>query len=133
MKELIKQYKKWVLKATNAAKAAEKNEQPKEQHPEYVAADNVAKTLWAKIKPLAVLLIAIFVCSFSQAQNAKQDANGNFVAIKSEKAKEPAKATGKTFTDNKGKVYHVYVSKNGKYFYYRTSKAGNEYKVYLQL
>lgn len=50
-----------------------------------------------------------------------------------EKAKEPAKATGKTFTDTKGNVYPVYESNKGKLFYLRTSKAGKEYKVYLKL
>ena len=65
------------------------------------------------------------------AQNAKVDAQGNYISIA--KVREPAKNSGKTFTDNKGIVYPVFESEKGKLFYTRVSKAGNDYKVYLKL
>jgi len=82
-----------------------------------------------KIMFAAMLLF----CLQSQAQNAKMDATGNYVAIKQEK--EPAKGepTGKYFTDAKGQKFQVFKSKAGKLYYERTSKSGNVYKVYLKL
>ena len=61
MKQLIKEYKKWVVKATKAAAIAKSKGQAKETLPEYIAADNMARSIWAKIKPLAVLFIALFL------------------------------------------------------------------------
>ena len=80
---------------------------------------------------LFVLAITCTVAAFSQ--NATKDANGNYSAIKTAKTKEPGKATGKTFTDSKGKIYPVFESAKGKIYYIKTSKSGNEYKVYLKL
>lgn len=85
------------------------------------------------MKKLIFSALLIFAAATSQAQNAKQDASGNYIAVKATEQKESAKPTGKTFTDSKGNVYPLYESKNGKLFYLRTSKAGNEYKVYLKL
>jgi hypothetical protein len=68
-----------------------------------------------------------------QAQNAKLNATGNYEAVKTTAGKETAKLTGKTFTDAKGNAYPLYESKNGKLFYMRVSKTGNEYKCYLKL
>ena len=75
----------------------------------------------------AALLIAAFTI---QAQNARKDATGNYTAINH--AKEPGKATGKTFTDTKGTVYPLFESAKGKLYYMKTSKAGNVYKAYLK-
>ena len=61
-------------------------------------------------------------------QTVKQDAHGNYVAVK---RAETATKTGNTYTDSKGVVYDVYRSAKGKLFYYRTSKAGNVYKAYI--
>ena len=61
-----------------------------------------------------------------------KDAQGNFKAISSTKVKTADKATGKTFEAKDGTKYDVYESKNGKLYYNRTSKAGNQYKVYLK-
>lgn len=95
----------------------------------------VSKKKGSTGKVLAIIILAILLCFADNlmAQNAKVDGNGNYVSVKVQKDKEPAKETGSTFTDNKGNVYPVYVSKNGKLFYQRTSKAGNVYKAYLKL
>lgn len=45
--------------------------------------------------------------------------------------KTPAKETGKFFTDSKGNKYPVCKTSNGKYYYTKTSKTGNPYRVYL--
>lgn len=85
------------------------------------------------MKKAMVFLFAFILTMGVKAQTVKQDANGNFIAVKTEATKEPAKNTGKTFTDTKGNVYPVFESKNGKLFYTRTSKAGNEYKIYIKV
>lgn len=83
------------------------------------------------MKKLIAVLAIIMACITAQAQNARKDANGNYVAITATKTAD--KQTGATFTDTKGILYPVYESARGKLYYKRTSKAGKEYKVYLKL
>jgi len=85
------------------------------------------------MKKLLFAALLIFAAVTSQAQNAKQDANGNYIAVKATEQKSSAKPTGKTFTDGKGNIFPVYESKNGKLFYVKVSKTGNEYKCYLKI
>lgn len=68
----------------------------------------------------------------ANAQNVKQDANGNYVAVKATDS-TGAKPTGKTYTDAKGNTYPVMISKNGKLFVVRTSKTGKKYNQYLKV
>ena len=83
------------------------------------------------MKKVIILLSAVFVLSLAgSAQNSKVNASGNYVSVA--KVREPAKNSGKTFTDSKGIVYPVLESAKGKLFYTRVSKAGNEYNVYLK-
>jgi len=86
---------------------------------------------------ILILFISLFLASLIEAkgQTVQRDANGNFKAISAprEAKTETAKNTGKTFTDTKGNVYPVMISKNGKLFYIKTSKAGNQYKVYIKI
>ncbi len=76
------------------------------------------------------LTIAGLAC---HAQNAKQDASGNYVAVS--KAKDTTYTpTGKTYTDSKGVVYPVLITATGKVFVMRTSKkTGKTYKQYLKV
>lgn len=83
-----------------------------------------------KLITLAALLTLYFV---GNAQQVTKDKSGNYIAVKSAASDEKAKDTGKTYTDTKGNVYPVYVSKNGKLFVIRTSKTGNQYKQYLKV
>lgn len=85
------------------------------------------------MKKLISLIIILSLTTGIKAQNAVKDSKGNYTAILKAKTTQEAKNTGSKFTDNKGTVYPVMESKNGKLFYVRTSKAGNEYKVYLKL
>lgn len=87
-------------------------------------------------------LIGFFLCLFimwlvvvGNSQTVKQDATGNYYAVKAAKDTTTTyKATGKTFTTSKGETFPVYESKNGKLFVIRTSKAtGNTYKQYLKV
>lgn len=92
------------------------------------------KTIKEELNPKRLItLAALFIVFTAHAQTkAVKDANGNYVA--SHKTDTTGnKATGKTFTDSKGKSYPVYESVNGKLFYYRTSKAGNVYKAYIKV
>lgn len=81
-----------------------------------------------KIVALSFIMFLCFVGAAS-AQNAKQDASGNYIAI----SDTGSKPTGKVFTDSKGIKYPVLVSANGKLYYMRTSKAGKVYKAYIKL
>ena len=75
-----------------------------------------------------ILAVLLLLAAPAAGQTVKQDANGNYVAVK---RAETATKTGNTYTDSKGVVYDVYRSAKGKLFYYRTSKAGNVYKAYI--
>lgn len=75
-----------------------------------------------------ILAVLLLLAAPAAGQTVKQDANGNYVAVK---RAETATKTGNTYTDSKGVVYDVYRSAKGKLFYYRTSKAGNIYKAYI--
>lgn len=81
------------------------------------------------------ILIAFALCTAiaGHAQNAKKDASGNYVAIVHTDTSGTTPA-GKTYTDSKGNVYPVMVTKNGKLFVIKTSKTtGKPYKQYLKV
>jgi hypothetical protein len=81
-----------------------------------------------------IILAAILGLSFGlHAQTVTKDAQGNYIAVKAPKIDDKPQDTGKTFTDTKGNVFPVYVSKNGKLFVIRTSKTGTQYKQYLKI
>ena len=83
-----------------------------------------------------IILSALFLASFSlKAQTVQKTPEGNYIAVKAtrDSAGTSAKPTGKTFTTSKGEVYPVMLSKNGKLFVIRTSKAtGRNYNQYLK-
>jgi hypothetical protein len=78
-----------------------------------------------------ILLVLINLSCY--CQSVRQDANGNFYAVKKTQDSTDSKPTGKTFTTAKGEVFDVYVSGNGKYYVIRKSRNGNTYKQYLKL
>lgn len=82
------------------------------------------------MKTLTTIIFLLFAtCAFSQVKT-KQDANGNFIQVSA--SKDPAKSTGKTFTDSRGVKYDVMQSAKGRLFVVRTSKkSGKQYKTYL--
>ena len=82
----------------------------------------------------AILFFSLLVAAATvTAQNVTRDASGNFHQVKKEAA-DSSRKTGNTYTTEKGEVFPVYVSKNGKFFIIRTSKnTGNQYKQYLKL
>ena len=84
------------------------------------------------MKTLATLLL-LFISSLSYSQSIKRTADGNYIAVAKQDSTQ-AKNTLKTYTDTKGNVYQVWISKNGKLFIKRISKTTNkEYKQYLTL
>jgi hypothetical protein len=85
------------------------------------------------MKLLTTLAIILGLSFGLNAQTIQKDAQGNYIAVKAPKIDEKPTDTGNTFTDTKGNVFPVYISKNGKLFVIRTSKAGNQYKQYLKL
>jgi hemin uptake protein HemP len=95
------------------------------------------KNLFAEIGIyLLFLLIALFSFTFdTRAQTVVKDSTGNYVAVRAVKSDTAIfQETGKTYTDSKGTVYNVMVSKNGKLFVFRQSaKTGSTYRQYLKL
>jgi hypothetical protein len=77
-------------------------------------------------------IAALLLTLTASAQTATKDANGNYHAAHRADTTSN-KPTGKTFTDNKGKVYPVYESSRGKLYYIRISKTGNQYKAYINI
>ncbi len=85
----------------------------------------------AKIAFLLCLSIMGLVIA-GNSQTVKMDASGNYVAVKDTTLNY--KATGKTYTTEKGETFPVYLSKTGKLFVIRTSKTtGKEYRSYLKI
>ncbi len=85
------------------------------------------------MKKAIILFAILFMATATQAQNAKVDATGNYVALTKENA-EPGKETGRTFTDREGVKFPVLETKAGKLYYIRVSKkTQKEYKAYLKL
>ncbi len=83
-------------------------------------------------KLFIAICFALFVGANAGAQGAYTRQGNNFVQQDKKKVAEAtAKATAYTYTTNDGKKYPIYLSKNGRAFIYRISKAGNEYKQYL--
>lgn len=81
---------------------------------------------------LTLSLIIGATCCHAQT-SIKTDASGNYISVKDTSIVTSAQPTGKTFTDSKGNIYPVMISKNGKLFVIRTSKTGNKYNQYLKL
>lgn len=84
------------------------------------------------MKKSIIIFLLILTGLGIKAQNVRQDKNGNYIAIRQIKD-TVLHSTGKTYTDSKGKVYPVYVSKNGTPFINRISAKGNKYKMYLKV
>lgn len=77
---------------------------------------------------LAVMLI-FSINAFSQ--NVIIDKRGNYITTS--KTSVPETNTGKTYTDSKGNVYPVFVTKKGKLYVIKVSKKTNkEYRYYLK-
>jgi len=83
-----------------------------------------------------ILIIALAISSISYSQTVKQDASGNYIAVKREPKSKKSEtiSTGQTYTDIKGTPYPVYKSKTGKLFIVKTSqKTGKTYNYYLKV
>lgn len=83
------------------------------------------------MKLIFAALMLLSLSSPAQRQ-IKQEANGNFVQVAQKEAKRDS-ITGATYTTAKGEVFIVYKSVRGNLYYWKTSKAGNKYKVYLKM
>ena len=79
---------------------------------------------------LIVLTLFFMLSLASGAQNVVRKGN-TFVEQKSDSAKSGDTKTEYTYTDKKGQVDTVYLSKNGNAYIWKTSKKGNRYKKYL--
>ena len=86
------------------------------------------------MKKVAIVLGLILASTigFRQSKVVK-DAKGNYKVEKAVKIASEDSLLGKTMYLADGNEYPLYVSKNGKYYIKRVSKAGNEYKQYFKL
>lgn len=84
-------------------------------------------------KAILTTIVILFSILGANAQKVTTDAQGNYVAVKRDFAREEAKEIGKTYIDLKGIKYPVMESAGGKLFVIKTSKSGNEYRMYLKL
>lgn len=80
-----------------------------------------------------IVILGLCLAFNANSQTVKKDPQGNYYASKEAPKGSEAKPTGKTYTDTKGNVYPVMISKNGKLFVVRTSKKGTKYNQYLKL
>ena len=70
-------------------------------------------------------------CSFVEEGKGCTIYKGNYISTSD---KKPDVKTGKTYTDDKGVVYDVYLnSKSKPYVIRKSKKTGKEYKQYLKL
>jgi len=80
----------------------------------------------------AIFAITILIAFYGlNAQNAREDAQGNYHALN-----YPADsvATGKTYTNAKGEVYPVFSTGKGKIYYGKVSpKTGKYYRSFLRV
>ena len=84
-------------------------------------------------KLILLVFLSIGMMLGTQAQTrVTVDNNGNYYPIKSDSSKSTGEPTGKYYQDAKGNKFPVFVSKNGKLFYHKTSKkTGLNYNAYL--
>jgi hypothetical protein len=72
-------------------------------------------------------------CTVNAQKPVKLDSLGNYISLTQKSSNVVMKTTGKYYVDSKGVKYAICESVNGKFYYVKTSKTGNEYKVYLKL
>lgn len=84
------------------------------------------------MKKLLITCLCIFALHVN-AQKVQMDSNGNFFSQSDKKSS--IIMTEKLYIDHKNKtVYPVYITDEGRYFIYKTSKkTGKLYKSYLKL
>lgn len=76
-------------------------------------------------------ILFFILLSVSAIGQVKTDSNGNYFKAKKDTISQ---TTGKTYTDDKGISYPVYISAKGKLYILRISKkTGKEYKQYLKV
>ena len=83
------------------------------------------------MKKLFIMLALVFMAGASNvsAQDVKRQGN---MFVQQQSSTSTATKTKYTFKAKDGKVYPIYLSKNGKAFIIRVSKkTGKEYKQYL--
>lgn len=83
------------------------------------------------MKKALILFFFLGLYFGAKSQTIVKDSTGNYIELK--RLDEPDKLTGKTFTDTKGHVYPVYISKSGKLYIIRLSKTATKYKQYLKV
>ena len=80
-----------------------------------------------------IIVLISLMLSITLSSQIKIDSKGNYIQETTVSGKRDTVNTGKTFTDNKGKVYPVFKSSTGKLYVGKVSKAGNYYRYYLKV
>lgn len=84
-----------------------------------------------KVLRIILVLITLFAFLTGDAQNVKQTPDGNFVALQRDTASETGTQTGKTYRDNAGKVWQVYLSIASKHWLLSENKKEKAFKEWL--
>ena len=80
---------------------------------------------------VAIMFIACLFAGVVFGQNPYKVEGKTITKVESTQKQKSETPTGFTFKD-KDKTYDVFISKNGRCYYYKvSSKTGNPYKVYL--
>lgn len=86
------------------------------------------------MKSLFLLFTLVFILSIVSGYSQKKvvvDSKGNYTLVQSAAKKTADVETGKFFIDKTGQKYPILKSVNNKLYYWKTSKSGNLYKVYI--
>lgn len=80
---------------------------------------------------LFTLVFVLSIVSGYSQQKVVVDDKGNYTLVQSAAKKIADVETNKFFIDKTGKKYPILKSVNDKLYYWKTSKSGNLYKVYI--
>lgn len=79
-----------------------------------------------------LVIIALFTVQVASAQDVVRKGN-TFEQVSKRESTSTAQKTPFTYKDSKGKVYTIFITKNGRCFVMKvSSKTGKEYKMYLK-
>lgn len=80
-----------------------------------------------------LVIITLFTVQVASAQSVVRKGNTFEQVLKRESSTSTAQKTPFTYKDSKGKVYPIFITKNGRCFVMKvSSKTGKEYKMYLK-
>lgn len=91
------------------------------------------KDILVSIKYFIIVFMMMFLVNIAADAQSFEVKGNNYTAVKANgKVKSEPEKTAYTWTDRKGNVYPIYISKNGSCFTIRTNSKGETYPSYLK-